>query len=96
MPYRLRFGRTFVPQLDALPGDVRSVARKSVKSLAEDPRPSGSKELDEHPGFYRTWLPRGHRLVWQVLEDEEAIALLYVGPKSPDLYEKLGLGRKKE
>jgi hypothetical protein len=23
MPYRLRFGRTFLPQLEALPGDVR-------------------------------------------------------------------------
>jgi mRNA-degrading endonuclease RelE of RelBE toxin-antitoxin system len=94
MPYRLNLDRRFLQQLAALPGDVRSVAREQVKRLADDPRPAGSKELDEHPGYHRVWLPRGHRLVWQVLEDEELIALLYVGPKSPDLYERLGLGRK--
>ena len=40
------------------------------------------------------WLPRNHRLVWRILEDEQVINLLYVGPKSPDLYEQLGLGRR--
>ena len=43
--------------------------------------------LEEHP------LRRVDR---EVLEDEDAVALRYVGPTSPDLYEKLGLGRKKE
>jgi hypothetical protein len=38
-------------------------------------------------------LPRGHRLVWQVLEEESVVDLLYVGPKSADLYARLGLGR---
>jgi hypothetical protein len=48
---------------------------------------------DEHPGYYRLWLPREHRLVWQVLDEEEIVDLLYVGPKSPDLYQRLGLER---
>ncbi len=64
MPYRLRFDRRLLQQMEALPGDVRSVARQQVKSLAEVPRPAGAKQLDAHPGYYRLWLPRGHRLVW--------------------------------
>ena len=95
MAYRLRFDRRLLQQMEALPGDVRTVARQQVKSLAGAPRPAGAKELDEHPGYYRLWLPRGHRLVWQVLDAEGIIDVLYVGPKSPDLYERLGLGREK-
>ncbi|MEW6716786.1 MAG: hypothetical protein AB1345_04690 [Chloroflexota bacterium] len=94
MGYRLRYDRRFMRLLEALPGDVCSMARRRVKSLADDPYPSGAKELDEHPGYYRLWLPRGCRLVYQVIADEQTVDLLYVGPKSPDLYEKLGLGRQ--
>lgn len=93
MSYRLRYDRRFMQQLEALSGDLRSIARKQIKALSDDPRPSQTKELDSHPGYYRLWLPRGHRLVYQVLEDEKIVDLLYVGPKFPDLYESLGLGR---
>jgi mRNA-degrading endonuclease RelE of RelBE toxin-antitoxin system len=93
MAYRLRYDRRFVQQLMALPGDVRSIARRIVTELAETPRPARAKELDEHPGYYRLWLPRDYRLVWQVLDEEGIIDLLYVGPKSPDLYHRLGLDR---
>ena len=94
MAYRLRYDRRFIRQLEALPGDIRSLARRQIKSLAENPRPSRAKELDEHPGYFRLWLSRDYRLVWQVLEHELVIDLLYVGPKLPDLYERLGLGRQ--
>ncbi len=94
MAYLLRYDRQFMRRLKALPGDVRSVARRQIKDLTDNPYPPRTKELDDHPGYYRLWLPRGHRLVWQVLEDELVVDLLYVGPKSPDLYEQLGLGRQ--
>jgi mRNA-degrading endonuclease RelE of RelBE toxin-antitoxin system len=93
MRYRLRYDRRFIRLLEALPGDIRSVARRRVKALADEPYPSGAKELDGHPGYYRLWLPRDCRLVYEVREEERIIDLLYVGPKSADLYEKLGLGR---
>ncbi len=93
MVYRLRYDRRFMRQLESLPGDVRSLARQQVKALTDNPRPSRAKELDEHPGYFRLWLPRDYRLVWQILEDERVIDLLYVGPKLPDLYKRLGLGR---
>jgi mRNA-degrading endonuclease RelE of RelBE toxin-antitoxin system len=94
MSYRLRYDRRFLRQLESLPGDVRSVARQQIKILAETPRPPRAKELDEHPNFYRLWLPREHRLVWQVIEDEAVVDLVYVGLKLPDLYQKLGLDRQ--
>jgi len=53
MAYRLRYDRGFMQQLAALPGDVRSIARRAVLDLAETPRPTRAKELDEHRGYYR-------------------------------------------
>lgn len=58
MSYRLRFDRRFMSHLEALPGDARSMARQQIKALANNPRPVRAKELDEHPGYYRLWLPR--------------------------------------
>lgn len=62
MSYRLRFDRRFMSHLEALPGDVRSMARQQIKALTDNPRPARAKELDEHPGYYRLWLPLDHRL----------------------------------
>ena len=93
MIYRLRYDRRFWRQLETLPGDVRSIARRRIRSLTCEPQPARAKELSGHPGYYRLWLPRGHRLVWQVIEDEGIVDLIYIGPKAPDLYTRLGLGR---
>jgi mRNA-degrading endonuclease RelE of RelBE toxin-antitoxin system len=81
-------------RLKRLPGDLRSVARRVIRALADDPRPLRAKELESHPGYYRLWLPRDHRLVSQVFDDEEVVELLYIGPKTPELYGELGLGRQ--
>ena len=94
MAYRLQFDRRFLRLLEALPGDVRGVARQSIKDLAIEPRPTRAKELEDHPGYWRMWLPRDHRIVWHVTDEEQIIDLLYVGPRSSELYEQLGLGRR--
>lgn len=93
MTYRLCYDRLVRGQLRALPGDVRSVALKQLDALLRESRPPQAKELDDYPSHYRIWLPRNHRLVYQVLEDEQVIDLLYVGPKVSGFYAKLGLGR---
>lgn len=93
MTYRLRYDRRFMRLLNALPGDIRSMARRSIKELTVQPRPARAKELEDHPGYWRMWLPRDYRLVWEILEDEKIIELLYIGPKSVDLYNRLGLGK---
>ncbi len=69
MPYRVLVTRDIKKQLQDLPGNVKTVARKQIASLAQDPRPPGSKELDGHPGHFRLWLSAKHRLVWQVVEE---------------------------
>lgn len=94
MSYRLRFDKQFMRRLETLPGDIRSLARKQIQALAQSPRPAQTKELDDHPTFYRLRLPRHHRLVYQVLDEEQIIDLLYIGLKSADLYDTLGLGRQ--
>jgi mRNA-degrading endonuclease RelE of RelBE toxin-antitoxin system len=93
MSYWLRYDKQFMQQLESLPGDVRAVARRLVHSLTDNPRPTGAKELEGHADYYRLWLPRNCRLVYAVLDEEDLVDLLYVGPKHPDLYEKLGMGR---
>lgn len=94
MTYRLWYNRRFSRMLDALPGDVRAQARRAIQELIDQPRPESAKELDEHPGYWRMWLPRNHRPIWRILEEEQLVNLLYVGPKPPDLYEPLGLGKR--
>jgi mRNA-degrading endonuclease RelE of RelBE toxin-antitoxin system len=94
MAYRLRYDRRFKQSMQALPGDIRGLARRLIAQLADDPHPRQAKELDDHPTYYRLWLPRQHRLVWQVQETEQIVDLLYIGPKSRDLYNQLGLGRE--
>jgi hypothetical protein len=80
--------------LDALPGDVRGIARQLIKDLTIDPRPAHAKELEDHPGYWRMWLPRNNRLVRQVQEGTQVVELLYAGPKSAELYDQLGLGKQ--
>lgn len=93
MSYSLRYDRRLMQQLESLPGDLRAVARRLIRAMGNDPRPAQAKELDDHPTYFRIWLPRNYRLVYQVLDDEQAVDLLYLGQKTPDLYQRLGLGR---
>jgi mRNA interferase RelE/StbE len=93
MPYRITYSPSVRRQIDGLPGHIKAIARQVIALLADDPRPSGSKQLDGHPNHYRLWLGRRYRLVWRIIDEEEFVEIKYVGPKPPDLYEQLGLGR---
>jgi mRNA-degrading endonuclease RelE of RelBE toxin-antitoxin system len=53
MRYELVYNKAFANQLQLLPGYIRSIARRQIADLGEDPRPTGSKELEGHPGYYR-------------------------------------------
>ena len=53
------------------------MARQAIAQLAENPRPGRAKELEDHTGYYRLWLPRTYRLVWSVIEDDRVVYLLY-------------------
>jgi hypothetical protein len=45
---------------------ARRVARERIAGLASEPRPSRSKELDGHPGYYCLHIATTYRLVWLV------------------------------
>ncbi|MBI5567777.1 MAG: hypothetical protein HY870_22950 [Chloroflexi bacterium] len=92
-PYRITYTRFFRQQLAGLPGHIKSLARQEIAALSITPRPRHSRELAGHPGRFRLWLGRDFRLVWHVDDEARIIELEYVGIKSPDLYEQLGLGR---
>jgi len=93
MSYRLSISRDIKQQIEDLPGNIRAMARQRIAGLVDDPRPSDSKELMGHAGHFRLWLSAKYRLVWQMIEEDKLIEIEYVGPKAPELYEKLGLKR---
>lgn len=93
MMYYVRLSKTIHRQLRNLPGNIRSVANQKILALAQTPYLPDAKELEEHPSYFPIWLNADFRLVWQVIEEEQVVDVLYVGPKLPDLYERLGLGR---
>lgn len=93
MPYRILLTRDVKEQFKDLPGNIKAIARQQIAGLADNPRPSRSKELIGHRGHYRLHLGVKYRLVWQVIEEEKTVEIEYIGPKPPDLYEKIGLAR---
>ncbi len=93
MAYRILITRDIKKQIQELPGNIKATARKRIAGLAENPRPSESKELEGHAGYFRLWLGAKYRLVWQIDEDQKSVEIDYVGPKAPDLYDKLNLSR---
>ncbi len=93
MKYRVILSKAIRSQLNKLPGNVRNMTRQQIMSLSVQPRPQNAKEPEDHPDYYRMWIMGDYRLVWHISEDEQSVDILYVGPKSPDLYVYLGLTR---
>lgn len=93
MPYRIVYTPAVRQQIADLPGYIKAIARQRIAALSHHPRPPRSKELAGHPNYYRMWLESDYRLVWHVMDDKRTIEIEYVGPKLPNLYERLGLGR---
>lgn len=93
MAYEIVFDKAIRNQIRRLPGYVKAIAKQRIAMLSDDPRPPKSRELTGHPDYYRMWLDANYRLVWHVFDDEGVLEIEYVGPKTPELYEYLGLGR---
>jgi mRNA-degrading endonuclease RelE of RelBE toxin-antitoxin system len=91
--YKVQLSKQIQRQIGRLPGNVRNQAKERILALRSQPRPLDAKELSGHPGFYRIWLGRDFRLVWHCDDEAKLIDIYYVGPKTDDLYEQLGLDR---
>jgi len=94
MTYRIAFSREIRRQIESLPGYIKAMTKQEIASLSDSPRPPRSRELTGHPEYYRLWLGADYRLVWHVMDEERVVEVEYVGLKTPDLYERLGLGRR--
>jgi len=93
MPYRILITQDIKKQIGDLPGNMRTIARQAIANLANNPRPSQSKELAGHPEHYRMHISNKYRLVSRVFENENLIEVEYIGVESPGLYKSLGLDR---
>lgn len=93
MIYRVQYSKQVQSQIGRLPGNVRNQAKQRIFALRGQPRPPDARELAGHAGFYRIWLERDFRMVWQVNDEAQVVDVFYVGPKTPDLYARLGLER---
>ncbi len=93
MPYEIIFTKAVRNQIRRLPGHIRAVVRQRIAMLSDDPRPPKSKELSGYPGYYRIWIEGKYRLIWHVSDDDKVVEIHYAGPKTPELYDYLGLGR---
>lgn len=88
-PYRIDVRDEARRSMRKLPGNVRQRFRRAVRDLAEEPRPAGSQELRDHPGYYRLWIDR-YRLVWLVKDDALAVVIVRAGLKEgPEFYQEL-------
>jgi mRNA-degrading endonuclease RelE of RelBE toxin-antitoxin system len=93
MPYRILLTQDIKKQIQNLPGHIKAIARQQIAALALNPRPPRSKELEGHNGHFRLHIATAYRLVWLILEEDAIVEIEYIGPKSPALYEALGLAR---
>jgi mRNA-degrading endonuclease RelE of RelBE toxin-antitoxin system len=93
MTYRIVISSDIKRQIQTLPGHIKPVARQRIAGLSTNPRPSRSKELAGHSGHYRLHIVTSYRLVWLVNDDERYVEIEYIGPKTPELYDTLGLAR---
>jgi len=93
MAYRIAFSKAVRHRIGDLPGHIKALAKQEIANLSDNPRPSYAKELTGHPTYFRLWLGRDYRLVWHVFDEEQMVEVEYVGYKTPDLYERLGLAR---
>lgn len=83
--YTIRVTPEVWREIKALPGHIRQRVRHAVDSLANDPRPSHSKELNVPDAEYelrRLRLDRW-RIVYAITEDEKGVDVLAVKKRPP-------------
>lgn len=68
-----------------LPGNMRQRVRRAIDELANNPRPSGSKELDLPDQAYSVWRLRlDHwRILYAITETELIVDILAVRKRPP-------------
>jgi mRNA interferase RelE/StbE len=72
-----------------MPGHYRQRARRLMESLANNPQPTGAKELRDLPSRYRLRL-NGWRIIYHLDEENLTVLILRVRRKTgPEIYQDL-------
>ncbi len=87
--YWLEIARAVRTQIDNLPGNVRQRVRREIDALADEPRPSHAKLLENDlAGHLRISVDR-YRIVYTVEDDIVVVIVVHVGKRGPNTYENL-------
>ncbi|NUN63255.1 type II toxin-antitoxin system RelE/ParE family toxin [Pseudanabaena biceps] len=78
MSYQVIVPKPVQKQLDSLPKNLRDRAIIALRSLAQDPRPSGVKKLKGYEDTYRVRVG-DYRIIYKIQDSELVILLLSVG-----------------
>lgn len=93
MKYRVEVSPTAQVEIRQLPGHIRQRVREAIRSLAEEPRPPGSRALKfALPGAEpRRWRIDRWRIVYAVIEEEDVriVAVVAVRKRPPYDYSDL-------
>ncbi len=87
-PWRVQISKGALKVLGRLPRDLRQRIDRQIRSLSEDPRPSGCVMLKgEDHQFYRIKVG-GFRIIYAFREEELVILVIEIGPRG-DVYRDL-------
>jgi mRNA interferase RelE/StbE len=87
--YRIRLLETAAREVRRLPGNVRQRVRHVIAALADNPRPSTTRELRERVGRYRIRLD-DWRVIYRVDDDAQSVIVLAVRQKTgPETYDDI-------
>ena len=87
MAYQIVITKKAAKELAALAKDRQRLIDKRIRSLADDPRPEGSKKLQGRDDLYRI-RAGDYRIVYKVDDDEEAVTILRIRHRR-DVYRDL-------
>jgi mRNA interferase RelE/StbE len=86
MPYTLKIHHKAEKQLLRIPKKQRERLITTIRSLRDNPRPSGSQKLDED--LYRVRQGQ-YRIIYAVLDDAVVVVVCKVARRAEDTYRDL-------
>ena len=86
MSYTLKIHRNVEKQLVRIPKKQRGRLVETMRSLCEDPRPSGCVKLDDI--LYRVRLGQ-YRIIYAVFDKDVVVVICKVAKRSEDTYKNL-------
>ena len=86
MSYTLKIHRSVEKQLVRIPKKQRGRLVETMRSLCEDPRPSGCVKLDDI--LYRVRLGQ-YRIIYAVFDKDVVVVICKVAKRSEDTYKNL-------